>query len=473
MSNGSLKVSLAALSLVVPTLVPQAAWALQPLEELVASAKTRNLDNREAQAVVDQRASEAKQSWSRIAPSITAKATYTRNQYPAQINQCAGLSTQASVCSDGSAPFVISITPVDQLEAVFTLNVPLVDVGNWQRIGAARATADAARLRLGASANDVEKAVTRTYFQVVGNEATLAAAQRALAASLDSQKIVLTRKEAGSASDLDVERARAEVERAKQVVAAADQGRAVSRRSLESLTGVSPSEGSAALPDDSLAEEPGLAALEPAAMGQPAVRAAAAEAKAADKTADAGYAALYPSVAGNVTERLTNATGFSGHVASWAVGVSATWSLDLSTYFAAKALSGASAVAEVRRARAEQQARDDLHTEWQEVRADVAKLKAARAESDASLRAAALAKDRYRAGSATQLEVVQADRDAFAGEVARIQAQADLAYARAAIRIDTARPRAGNQAPSAAPEETRRKAQDAVVARAAGKEKVQ
>ena len=53
------------------------------------------------------------------------------------------------------------------------------------------------------------------------------------------------------------------------------------------------------------------------------------------------------------------------------------------------------------------------------------------------------------AGAATQLDVQQADRDAFSVEVARIQAQADLAYARASVRLGSGRPRGAGGAAGA------------------------
>ena len=54
-----------------------------------------------------------------------------------------------------------------------------------------------------------------------------------------------------------------------------------------------------------------------------------------------------------------------------------------------------------------------------------------------------LAHERYLAGTATTLDVQQAGRDALNGEVARIQAHANLAYARALVRLDSGRPAQG------------------------------
>src|SRR4051794_35650789 len=109
MSNCSLKwwapfPALAALVMASP------AQALQPVDEFVAAARVHNLDNREAQATADQRGEEARQAWSRIGPNVTVRASYTRNQYEAQVQIPGG-------------PGPVTITPIDQLDATFTLNL--------------------------------------------------------------------------------------------------------------------------------------------------------------------------------------------------------------------------------------------------------------------------------------------------------------------------------------------------------------
>jgi outer membrane protein TolC len=93
----------------------------------------------------------------------------------------------------------------------------------------------------------------------------------------------------------------------------------------------------------------------------------------------------------------------------------------------------------VRVDRTEQAQADDVYTAWSFVIAEIAACRAARAEAEANQLAAELAKDKYGAGTALQLDVLQADRQAFASEVARIQADADLKYARAALRLAAGR----------------------------------
>jgi outer membrane protein TolC len=405
-------------------LVSGSASALQPLATFVASSRAGNFDRREAVATAEQRGAEADQAKSRLAPTLTAKASYTRNE------------RETSITTGSAAnPITLTITPLDQLDASFTLNVPLVDVGAWMRVGATGATADAARMRASASSDDAEKSVTRAYYQVVASEATKVAAAQALATAEESRTITQRRVEAGSASDLEMERARAEVARARQVVASATQACAVARRSLATLSGLAPSEGSVPLPDDDLAPAPPAAQLEPGTDRLPSIQAAALDVRAASKSEDAAWGALLPTLSASASERLTNATGFAGHVSSWSIAATASWTIDPSAYFAAKAQAASHAVAAVRAERTRAAAKDDLWNAAEEVRAQIAKVEAARAEALATARAAKLAKDRLDAGAARQLDVIQADRDAFSSEVARIQAAGDLAYARALLLL--------------------------------------
>ena len=79
-----------------------------------------------------------------------------------------------------------------------------------------------------------------------------------------------------------------------------------------------------------------------------------------------------------------------------------------------------------------------MFRDWQQIRADIESAQSSRAQVTAATLAASLADDRYQSGVATQLDVLQARQDAFDADVARIQADADLAYARVALRLDAA-----------------------------------
>jgi outer membrane protein TolC len=78
---------------------------------------------------------------------------------------------------------------------------------------------------------------------------------------------------------------------------------------------------------------------------------------------------------------------------------------------------------------------DAIHQQWNTVVAGFAKSRAARAGRQAALEAAEQARVRYAVGNITQLDLLQAQRDAFTADVTRIQADAELANARVQLRL--------------------------------------
>jgi outer membrane protein TolC len=106
------------------------AQALQRLEEFRAGARTQNLDVREAAQLVQQRDAEATQASRKLLPTLTATAGYTRNQYEASVTTPLGNGETRTA----------TITPQNQLDALVTVSVPVVDVAAWRRADASEAT---------------------------------------------------------------------------------------------------------------------------------------------------------------------------------------------------------------------------------------------------------------------------------------------------------------------------------------------
>jgi outer membrane protein TolC len=397
------------------------AHALQPLEAFIAASRHASFDAREARATLAQRDDEAVLAKWRLLPTLSASAVYTRNQYEA----VAVLPANRQVI----------ITPENQVDAFVTLSLPLVDVASWQRVGAADRTRDAAASRLRATERDVEAAVCKTYFQVLANEAVLASAQKALATQEKNLAFVETREAAGVASDLDVRRARADVERARQDVAEATYQVDTSRRALETASGLAPEAGASQLTDD-LHPEPPLAefmAMNSDAL--PDVAAAVDDAVAQEATARATRASLLPTVSVTGTERITNATGFAGQSAFYQVLLTAQFKLDASVVAQAKSQDAAAVAAHAREDKARRAAMDRIFNAYARVAAQIDKARAARAQVTSSDAAAERARQRYQAGTANFIDVSLAERDLFAAEVARVQADADLAFARVDLRL--------------------------------------
>jgi outer membrane protein TolC len=403
------------------------AAGLQPLETFLRGASTSGPDNREARATAESQRAQATAALGRLLPGISLRGTYTRNQYESRV----------TLPADGAARSV-TLTPQDQLDGIATLSVPLVDLASFARLGSARASAASAAEQSRATELVTEALVTQDYFQLVADLGLVEAARRALDVSRAGLAVTEERLRAGSAARLDVDRARADVERQVQQLASAELQRELASRSLASRSGVVPAvdHGAGAPPlADDLHEEPPLETFQSPDPELPSLAAAIAARRAQEAQARAQRLTLAPALSGSITERATNAIGFAGRELSYQGVLALAWSFDLTTVANIRAQDALAAAAAAREERARLAARDSIHRSWNTVRTGIARSRSARAELEASARAAELARDRYAVGAATQLDLLQAQRDAFAAEVARVQADADLANARAQLRI--------------------------------------
>lgn len=404
---------------------------LQPLATFLSAAKTYAVDNREVRAQSDQQTNEAYIIMGRALPSVSIKGIYTRNQYHAELP-----ATIAQTFNPGATgPIVIQAT--DQWDAYFTGLVPLIDVGTWIRARGASAAADALRKTVEARELEVQKAVARTFYQLVAGVALIDSAQRNLQVSKENLQLLQVRREGGVASELDVERAASEVENGNQLMANAVLSVELAKRQLQTLSGISPGTSGGSLADD-LHQEGDLEQWEQAVAKDriPGLRAAELNTYAADKNATGSYLAFLPTVLGTAQEHLSTITGFTGQHNSYLLSLTASWNVDFTTYFTAREQSSIYHLAQAQEERARLAAADNIHNSWFQVQAQIAKSRAAQSQVKASRHAAEIARDRYQSGAATQLDVVQAERDAFGSEVNQIQAQADLAYSRAELRLN-------------------------------------
>jgi outer membrane protein TolC len=408
------------------------AHALQPLSEFLAHADDKNPDNREAQANFDQSDAQAQVALGRLLPVLSARGVYTRNQVAASFNFPAMGTTPA-------ASLVIS--PLNQLDGYLQLDVPLVDLASYSRYKSQKISADASREQANSTKFEIQKQVVRAYFQLFGSTGVVAAAGKSLDVAQRNGKVVQDRLGGGLASDLDVQRAAADVERARQDLADAGLLDALAQRNLASLTGIVPSP-TGPLPPDDLHEEASLASwLAKPGTELPSGKVAVAQARAADEIRSSARLALAPTLTASAQEHFTNATALlGGRTSFFAATATLSWRLDYGTIATLRAQDAAAEAARARSDGTARRAEDQVYEAWQRVRAGIVKSQAARAQVAATARAVQAANDRYLSGIATQLDVIQAQRDAFGAEVTAVQADADLGAARAVLRLSGGRP---------------------------------
>lgn len=393
------------------------ARALQPLDMFVRGARAQSPANHEAaanSAAADAHASEA---FGRALPGLSAAATYTRNQWDVEFGG-------------------LEVVPLNQWDASAALTVPLIDVAKFARISAADRTADAAAQRREATGREVEAQVVQQYYQLAADIALVDVARHALDAVQANLKVTKEAASAGTVTSLDVQRATVEVERQSQQLTNAELEVKVVARNLASQTGVVADTGAGAALADDLHAEPSVDEFQATAPQTPAMRAATLERGAAERAATGQRLSLIPALTGAASERYTNAVGFlGGHHTAYAASLSLVWAFDFTTAPGIRARNAEAAAAQAR----EQQTRlaigDAIFRTWSSIDAGIVRSRSARNQAAVSARAAEVARTRYRSGVGTQLELIQADRDAFAAEAGRIQADADLLNARAQLRL--------------------------------------
>jgi outer membrane protein TolC len=409
------------------------AFALQPVTEFLAHAKTWNPENRAAHATAAQRDAEVGISTGNLLPNVSATAFYTRNQFEVTTGSLFG--STSTMLAGVTIPSLI-IQPQNQFDGNVILTVPLINVVNWDRRAAAVATLDGARADEANTALTVEKSILRDYYTLLGEEAVLLSSTKNLDVAQHNLQLARDRKESGTGSELDVQRAVADRAKAEQNVTVARLGVTNTRRDLYSQTGVRP-EPASVFPDDDLHEEPPLEIWMSGADKVPSVRSAEAGRAAADDASHAARTGWLPTVAASAEEKFTNATAFAGgHSAYYLLQLTANWKLDTTLGPQIRAQNAAASAARANEDRVRQMAADAVFRDWQQIRADIDSARSSHAQVVATALAASLAQDRYESGVATQLDVLQARQDAFSADVARIQADADLAYARVALRLD-------------------------------------
>jgi outer membrane protein TolC len=398
------------------------ARALQPLQTFLASAQKANPDALEAVANLAQQDALAQTALGRALPGIQLKGTYTHNQYNAEVT-----------LAPGTQPLVLQL--YDQFDFYATLNVPLVDLAQFKRIAAARRGAELTKLQLDAVRLQVSGAIAQDYYQLVANLALVQASKRQLEVAKKSLELTQDRFQLGGAPEIDVDRAKSEVERQVQQLASAGLQQAIAQRALASASGIEPAvEDSADFVED-LHQEAPLEELEKSVSALPQLQAAALSVEQAAENAEAQKLALFPTLSGQFVEHGSNSGGFTGTDWSYFFVFALTWNFDYTSVTQIHAQNAAADAARARDLRARLAAGDAVSLEWNSVRAAIARSQSARSELQTSQHAEALASDRYRVGAATQLDLLQAQRDAFSAEVSRIQADADLANARAQLRL--------------------------------------
>lgn len=416
---------LLAATVALGALAPAApAGAIQPLAVFIAAARDGNATNRERAAEVARGEADADRAFDRLLPAVSVRGVYTYNQRPVEPNL-------------GGA--TLRIQPENQLDAVIELDVPILDLSARRDVDAVRAGAAVSKAAAEATGLAISQQIARAYFETIGADAVVRAADRSLRAARELLGVAQERFRDGAVPELDVKRAEAAVAAAAQQRSEAELAVDLARRRLASLSGVSP-EAVAGFVTDDLHDEGPVEAWLDHRSAHPAVRLANSRVDAAEAAASAADARLFPTLGATATEHLTNASGFADKNDYFQLSLILAWRFDLGVLDGAEAARAGAIAAEAARQQTRSDVDDAIWEAWRRTGADIAASRSAREQLDAASTASDIAELRYQQGAGTQLDVVTAQRDGFLAEVNRIRADVRLSLDRVVLRLVASQP---------------------------------
>ena len=405
------------------------------LEELIASARSRNADVKLAAARVQEAEALAREVGAARYPEVLAGASATRTRFSSEVIP----APQASV-------------PLERSQYALSASTSF-EIDFWGRLSrtaeAARALLLASRYSQDVVALSLSGATAQAYFAARSLEAQVEVLARTIEARRESLSLARTRADAGLASQLDVYQAESALADALAQRREAERQRSLTERALGQLTGrldlrILPGNlFDLPLPPTPPAELPSALLAR-----RPDIRAAEATMIAANAQIGAARAALFPTVA------LTGSLGAqSAELSDLLASGAGVWSLGLSALapiFDSGRREARVEQAQARRAQALAGYQRAIETAFREVADALASVEqSAGAEADLAARLEAarsaleLSNERYRAGYSPFLEVLDAQRTANEAELAFVRNR----QARLAFSVDLMRSLGGGWSP--------------------------
>jgi outer membrane protein TolC len=387
----------------------------------LARKNNRTVKIDRAQLAAAQTATEA--AWASLLPNISAQGKYTRNyaqvQFPFMVN--------------GMTKFLL-IQPTDQLDGVISATTPLLAPAAWAGLKSVNASVASAEANFQAQEGNLLVNVGEAFLAAAGTDELVEARRSSLSVSRATLRDAEVRLSAGSVTKVDVDRAQYAVVRGEQQLLEAVTARDRSYRTLGTLVQtnktfkVSTNFPSSPMPDPN--------DVQMALKLRPEFRALEESVKAAEQESDARAWLWAPTLSAFGNARRFNYDNFHFDRHSWAVGAQLDWLLfDGGGRDAARHQANARATAaREQAAQFADRVRDDMYNSSEDLRTKQRGVEAAQRASALSSESLDLIRTQYEAGTATQLDLLQAQDALIAANIALVQARFDVAAADLAFR---------------------------------------
>jgi outer membrane protein TolC len=329
-----------------------------------------------------------------------------------------------------SQPLVV-ITKDDALDGGVNASVPLIAPASWYALGAAHRGREATGANFQVTEASVLLSVAQAYFSAAGTDELVLARTDAVAVATETFDVAKARVAAELANQVESTRAETALVRAQQDLAEAQNTRDAAHRGLATLIGVK--DTLIVQPVKDLPAEPGAldGLVRDGESHRPELVAERANIASAEATAKASGWRWSPTLSAFANAHLSNYTGFSGDKYSWALGVELGW-----VAFDGGVRDAQRHLAEAQRRQAETRLELVADSVSDEVTNARGTLDTKRKGVGSAQRAVELGREtlrlvraQYEAGTAKQLDVLQAQDVLVSAEVALAQAHFDVGLA--------------------------------------------
>jgi outer membrane protein TolC len=417
---------LAALALAAPSARAQspAAPGAAPVHELtldeaLAMARKANRNLAVDRSRVAEAETTVEQAWSALVPTVVAQGRYTRNNI---------------AFSFPVGTRMLTIQPLNQLDLVGSAVAPLIAPPAYAALSSVKANRDSALANYEASEAQVLFTVAQTFYSAAGADEVLRARKSSTDVARATLQNAQTRFSAGTVTKVDVDRAELAVVRAQQAERETENAREQTYRALATLIQTRQPfvvSGAQVTPPARRDES-----LDMALHLRPEFRALELSVKSSEEQASAYAWRWAPTLSAFGNGRVFNYDNFAFQRHAWAVGVQLDWTLyDGGTRDAQRHLAASQAQEAADRAAV---LRDQISDDLANGRSQLDTKNHAREAAERSVTLAQetidLVRTQYEAGSATQLDLLQAQDNLVAAQESLAQAHFDVAVADLALR---------------------------------------
>jgi outer membrane protein TolC len=462
-----------AVSLALLATLPASAQARETLSlhQALELARKQSLDLTAARDRLAQAHVGIEQAINALLPTLAAQGKYTHNYKGAQLNLTAFTEptlvlaqtlAQANQAAPPSAqnpalgpalngfentlntnvagkPTSIVIQKEEQLDGTLNLTVPLVAPASYVSLGAAKSTYASQEANFHVTETSVLFQVAQAFYAAAGADEVQKARAHGVELSTRTVEITAARLRAGTVKKTDLNQAKLALLRAQQALREAQDLQQQTYRNLRTLLvfnepfEVEPAPMTAVTGSaESLAEH--------ALSARPELAAYRASVRASGQQVEVQDWRWAPTLTGFGQARLSNYVGFTGDNYAWALGVQLDWVLyDASSRETQRHLAQAQRrEAEAQLAATQNAIQADIRNALDAVNTKRSALLTAQESSALAAETLALARAEYEAGTATQLDVLQAQDSLVNAEVQTAQARFDLALAKLTLDRDAA-----------------------------------